>query len=389
MPGPSDHLTDNQLPPDPVRSREPDHVDAGLRDRMERLPLGHPSSPYNDDGTHRPPEPNQSDREYPIPGDPDYRSDPPGTPDTAQPSEPVTLATGATPDQSLDKAPDPTQAQDAPRDIEPLTDAEYADHVREVRERLDGAREQGRATNEAYTIDTRGEVWLEQREAFHDALIDQLYARADNVPAEHRALIAGGLPGAGKSTILERYSEIDRSRFLTIDPDNIKEELARHGLIPAVEGLSPMEASDLVHEESSYIAKRLARRAQADGKNVIWDITMSTRQSTEQRIETLRAHGYAYIEGIFVDIPLTMSKERTATRHRMNQEEYRAGKGQGGRLIPEDLTGGSGDLNWGSVNRRTFEEVKGKFDKWSLYDNSADGRAPELTDSSEMEERRL
>src|SRR5215469_17815967 len=47
MPGPSDHLTDNQLPPDPVLSREPGHVDASLRDRMERLPLGHPSSPYN------------------------------------------------------------------------------------------------------------------------------------------------------------------------------------------------------------------------------------------------------------------------------------------------------------------------------------------------------
>ena len=33
-----------------------------------------------------------------------------------------------------------------------------------------------------------------------------------------------------------------------------------------------MEASYLAHEESSHVAKRLARRAQADGKNVIWDI---------------------------------------------------------------------------------------------------------------------
>jgi hypothetical protein len=40
---------------------------------MERLPPGHPSSPYNDDGSRKPPEPDQSGREYPIPGDPDYQ----------------------------------------------------------------------------------------------------------------------------------------------------------------------------------------------------------------------------------------------------------------------------------------------------------------------------
>ncbi len=315
---------------------------------------------------------------YPIPGDPDYRPDTPETADTEQASEHVTIAADASLDQDmqsaadirLDRDPetaadasptrdaqtaaDPAEQEDISPHVEPLTDAEYAEHVRDVRERLDQARQQGRATNEEYTIDTRGEVWLEQRETFHDALIDELYAHAAKAPAEHKAIIAGGLPGAGKSTVLERYAGIDRSCFLTIDPDKVKEELARHDLIPVVEGLSPMEASDLVHEESSHIAKRLARRAQADGKNVIWDITMSTTVSTEQRIEALRACGYTHIEGIFVDIPLDTSEERATVRHRMDQDEYHAGKGQGGRLIPADLTSNSGDPDWGSVNRRTF-----------------------------------
>ena len=43
---------------------------------MERLPPGHPSSPYNDDGSRKPPPPDLSAYELPIPGDPDYR---PGT----------------------------------------------------------------------------------------------------------------------------------------------------------------------------------------------------------------------------------------------------------------------------------------------------------------------
>ncbi len=51
-----------------------------------------------------------------------------------------------------------------------------------------------------------------------------------------------------------------------INPDDIKEEMAKRGMIPEVGGLSPMEASDLVHEESSDVAKRLAVRACAAGR---------------------------------------------------------------------------------------------------------------------------
>ncbi len=40
---------------------------------MERLPPGHPSSPYNDDGSRKPPVPDPFKNDYPIPGDPDYR----------------------------------------------------------------------------------------------------------------------------------------------------------------------------------------------------------------------------------------------------------------------------------------------------------------------------
>jgi predicted ABC-type ATPase len=213
--------------------------------------------------------------------------------------------------------------------------------------------------------------------------MDDLYARAANVPNEREAVIAGGLPGAGKSTVLENYADVDRSRFLTVDPDEIKTELAWRGLIPAVEGLSPMEASDLAHEESSYIAKGLAERAQAEGKNMVWDITMSSRSSTESRIDDLRSAGYTRITGIFVDIPLEKSAARAEARHRIGQDEYRAGRGEGGRLLPPEVIRSNEDPVWGSLNRKVFEEVKHRFDAWSIYDNSTDGRPPVLVDSSE------
>jgi predicted kinase len=222
--------------------------------------------------------------------------------------------------------------------------------------------------------------------AVHDAIIEDVYERAADVPCERRAIIAGGPPGAGKSTILENHPGIDRSRFFTLDPDEIKSELAQRGLVPRLEGLSPMEASDLVHEESSRITKLLAARAQADGKNVIWDITMSSRPTTERRIADLRAHGYQQVEGIFVDIPREVSEARAEARHRSDQERFRNGEGLGGRLIPPELISSLADADWGTTNRRTFESVKGSFDAWAMYDNSIDGRPPKLISSSEVKD---
>ena len=106
--------------------------------------------------------------------------------------------------------------------------------------------------------------------------MSEIYEHAKGVPCDQQAIIAGGLGGAGKTTILTEYANIDLSNYLVVNPDDIKEQMARRGMIPEISGLSPMEASDLAHEESSYIAKRLAMRAMTEGKNLIWDITMSS-----------------------------------------------------------------------------------------------------------------
>jgi predicted ABC-type ATPase len=305
-----------------------------LRRRLERLPPGHPSSPFEADGTPRPPEPG--------------------------------LRSHETPDADTSRDPDSRA----------LTDAEHADHVKEVRAQLDKARADGLATDQQHTIDPAREVWSDQRDAMHDSIIDDLYASAADVPCERRAIIAGGLPGAGKSTVLEHHAGIDRSQYLTINPDIIKEEMARRDMIPPVADLSPMEASDLVHEESSYVARQLALRAQSDGKNVIWDITMSSCASTERRIDELRSSGYTRIEGIFIDIPVEISVSRADGRHREGQGDYRAGDGLGGRFIPAEMIRSQAEPGWGSCNRKTFEEVKEHFDRWYLFDNS--GAAPVL-----------
>jgi predicted kinase len=340
--------TDQPSPVNEMEAREalperPDRRDE-LEQRLRRLPPGHPSSPVEADRTPRPPEPGLRCRE------------------------------------SSDASP-PDDA-----DSRPLSDAEYAGHATKVRERLDKARADELATDRLYTTDPDHEQWAEDRAVMQDAIIADLYEAARGVPCERRAILAGGLPGAGKTTTLEQHAGIDRSQFLTINPDEIKNEMARRGMIPEVAGLSPMEASDLVHEESSYVAKQLALRAMASGKNVIWDITMSSRESAERRISDLRAAGYSRVEGVFIDISVDVGIRRSEARHRKDHDSYRAGHGLGGRFVPAEVIRSQADPDWGSRNRRTFEEVKPQLDAWLLFDNSVDGSAPVLLDSGGREE---
>ena len=233
-----------------LAERWPDRVGGGLERRLDQLPRGHPSSP---------------------------------------------------------------RYVDVDRAVCPLTDTEHAQHVADVKVRLATARKEGLATDFLHTTDPDREIWSKARRVLHDQMVDDLYGGASGMPCERKAVLAGGLPGGGKTTVLREYAGIDLDLYLVINPDNIKEHMARRGLIPRVDGLTPMEGADLVHEESSHIAKRLARRAQADGKNVIWDFTLAKANSAERRIESLRANGYAEVDAVFVDISIEVSVgEQTA-----------------------------------------------------------------------------
>jgi Zeta toxin len=223
-------------------------------------------------------------------------------------------------------------------------------------------------------------MWTIERQLVQRDLVDDLYASAADVPCERKAVMVGGLGGAAKAIVLEKRAGVDRSKYLTIKSDDIKEAMAGRGLIPVIAGLSPMEASDLVHVESSYVAKRLARRAMDDGKNLIWDITMSSISSTEDRLDDLDRAGYS-TNGIFVDIDISEAVRRADTRHRLRHEDYRAGVGFGGRYVPPEVIEAQADTEFGSVNRRAFELVKGRFAEWALYDDSVAGRGPVLIDA--------
>lgn len=339
-----------------LERRSPEQLRPARRDdlpmRLALLADGHPSSPRQADGRPKPPVVplRQLELPEPSPADPDLTDSP---------------------------------ADGRADEIQPLTDQEYAEHVADIRGRLDKAVTAGLATEVHHTIDRDEEQWTPERDRIHGDLVAYFYSRAEDVPCDRRAVVAGGLSGAGKSTILADYASIDKFQYLTINPDEIKDELALRGLVPEVEGLTPMEASVLVHEESSAIARQLSRRALNDGKNIIWDVTMSSLESTEKRIDQLRTADYTEIDGIFVDISIETSVRRTEARHREGHDRFLAGHGLGGRYVPAEVIRAQGDPDWSSNNRGTFESIKHRFDGWSRYDNSVDGSGPVLAEKSE------
>ncbi|MFY1595478.1 phage portal protein family protein [Micromonospora sp. WMMD737] len=255
----------------------------------------------------------------------------------------------------------------------PMSDAEFAERQKMVEQAIGKAR---KTLSTDITHTTATGAWKPERDRLHREIAAELYAKADKVPRDGKAVIAGGLGGAGKSTVLRDHAGIDQSQYLTLNPDDVKELMADRGLIPEVPDapdLSPMERAALVHEESSRITKLLADMAYRDRRNVIWDITMSSEGGVTSRLDALARHGYK-TRGVFVDIPVEVSVDRALSRYRRGVDKYRAGKGHGGRFVPPAIIRAQKTSGGATLNREVFDSLRDRFAAWAMYDNSVTGR---------------
>jgi hypothetical protein len=223
--------------------------------------------------------------------------------------------------------------------------------------------------------------WTPARYRQQTAVLNALYARQSHVPADGRAMVMGGLGGSGKGKVQRENASLNVADYFVIDPDAIKLEMAARGMIPAIDGLSPMEANPLAHEEASELAKRLARRVYRARLNVLWDITMASAPAVLTRIDDMRKAGYQQVDGVFVDADPTIARERTIRRHSHGQASYAQGQGYGGRWVPEAVsasnaaTPGSG---YRSRNAEVFASVRTEFNN-SVVIDASDGSATSVT----------
>jgi predicted ABC-type ATPase len=270
-------------------------------------------------------------------------------------------------------APRPLKGSPGRRVQPPTFSIEQRERAQLIEKRVDEAKAKGLETTQQFAVqvgeDEAGDplfVWDPKRERQHKEVIDHFWSQEfDGVPSEGKAVVSGGIGGAGKSTILKKHADIDREAYGTVNPDDIKEYMAAHGMTPKIAGLDPMEASALIHEESSYLAKLLAQRAYDQKKNMIWDITMASQRSVQSRVDALHKYGYSEIKGVFVDIPVELSVQRAIGRwwkgHTDPENKI------GGRYVPPALIRKQAAQEGSTKNRRVFDSFRPKFDSWEVW----------------------
>ncbi|MFE0020249.1 zeta toxin family protein [Amycolatopsis sp. NPDC059021] len=264
----------------------------------------------------------------------------------------------------------PQAASAAVSSREPLTDAQWAAHLRLVDQRIDQEIHQGRETDVLFTIGHDREHWLPSRARLQRQVAEKLYARGSAVPSAGKAVLTGGLPGAGKTTVLNDNPFVRPQDYLVLSSDDAKELMCAGDMIPAVDGLAPMEASDLIQREAARITEMVADRARRERRNVIWDTTMASVPAIDKRVAPLRKAGYTEISALFLDLPIEVSVQRIDQRHRSGYERYRNGERCEGRHVPASLVRRQADPVWSSRNRASFEATKHEYDHWYLYDST-------------------
>ncbi len=296
------------------------------------------------------------------------------------------------------------------KDGNTVNTAEYDAHVQNVVKTLDEIfadpkkvqKYDTQRANGIFTPDGKFVGYSPERTEQHRKIIQDILDQHKDVPKNKQAIMSGGLGGAGKGTVLKGHPDISEDDYLTIDPDQMKEEILRRGMGPDVPGLLPMEQASFIHEESSDLANMLQSIALSQGMNIILDTTMAAKKGTEDessadgKIQKFADAGYQ-IRGIFVDVPVDVSVNSALDRHvggvnRFNSGDDKGGGDLGGRYVPPDYIRSASPseaqkaAGLNSKNRAVFERLKreGKFVEAELWDTSDRTRPPRLVEKGKV-----
>lgn len=194
-----------------------------------------------------------------------------------------------------------------------------------------------------YHSDGKGH-YKKERQELHKKILNDLFFHANSAKPKNGEkptfMVLGGRGGSGKS----KFDGLvyDRSKYIVLDADAIKEKL------PEYKGYNAFE----VHEESSDILNKALKIARKKGLNVVLDGTMKSLGSTEKKIKTFNDAGYN-IEMYYMHLPREKAAERAIERF----------MGNSGRYVPLNIL-----LNMKN-NEANFDKLKKYASKWAFYNN--------------------
>lgn len=200
-----------------------------------------------------------------------------------------------------------------------------------------------------------------ERAKEHDRIFRKLFENSERFRPpkgeQPTVVFLGGRGGSGKSSFETppkgTLGVYDRSKFLVLDADAIKEMLPDY---------DPRKAF-LWHEESSDLMKAATDLARHKGLNVVLDITMQSPNTPLRRVQEFKGSGYR-VEAHYMYLPASKAAQRAL--YRWINPDPKDGVEQPkmtGRLVPPSIVLGM------TQNERVFQRVAAHADKWSAYSN--------------------
>ena len=157
-------------------------------------------------------------------------------------------------------------------------------------------------------------TFSKEREALHDRIVRGLREGVPGNQPDKTFVILGGGTASGKSTAIRRGLVKLPPDTVKIDSDAIKSELPEYQAM--LEHRAFNQSAGYVHEESSYLGKRILGECAASGQNYMLDGTGDGRlESLKKKCDEAHAAGYKVVaeySTVDVERSLAWEKDRSA-----------------------------------------------------------------------------
>lgn len=141
-----------------------------------------------------------------------------------------------------------------------------------------------------------------------------------------KVIVGIGVPGSGKSTVLKEFAS--RYSYSYICPDDIRVELTGDA------------ADQSKNKEVWAEAYERTRKELTSGHTVVFDATFTHPELRKSFLTFVKDQGAEKIEGIFVNTPFELARERNLTRERKVPDHALERMNEGLKSFPPDLSDG-------------------------------------------------